>query len=158
MFVTFMWSSRWPLAEPSEDAMPVDDHAGAAKRRRERRLRQFLRHERLPVAMVLSEKKHHTSRRSEEGQDKGGGVRDALHGQVPEDSSPASCSHRVPPADGRRGWWARSWGAAEPLLLRGGRRLRWSGTAASDTSTSWRSMPQCCKWLKRWTMSCFLAR
>ena len=30
--------------------------------RRERRLRQFLRHERLTVAMVLSEKKHHTSR------------------------------------------------------------------------------------------------
>ena len=37
-------------------------HAGTAKRRRERRLRQFLRHERLTVAMVLSEKKHHTSR------------------------------------------------------------------------------------------------
>ena len=40
----------------------MDDHAGSAKRRRERRLRQFLRHERLTVAMVLSEKKHHTSR------------------------------------------------------------------------------------------------
>ena len=55
--------------------MPIDDHLGAAKRRRERRLRQFLRHERLPVAMVLSEKKHHTSRGSEEGQDQGGGAR-----------------------------------------------------------------------------------
>ena len=38
------------------------EHAGAARRRRERRLRQFLRHERLTVAMVLSEKKHHTSK------------------------------------------------------------------------------------------------
>ena len=37
-------------------------HAGAAKRRRERRLRAMLRHERMTVAMVLSEKKHHTSR------------------------------------------------------------------------------------------------
>ena len=55
--------------------MPMDDHPGAAKRRRERRLRQFLRHERLPVAMVLSEKKHHTYRGPEEGQDQGGGVR-----------------------------------------------------------------------------------
>ena len=38
------------------------EHAGAAKRRRERRLRAMLRHERMTVAMVLSEKKHHTSR------------------------------------------------------------------------------------------------
>ena len=37
-------------------------HAGTAKRRRERRLRAMLRHERMTVAMVLSEKKHHTSR------------------------------------------------------------------------------------------------
>ena len=58
------------------------DSASAAQRRRERRLRQFLRHERLSVAMALSEKKHHTSR----GQRKdraGEWVRDALHGQVP---------------------------------------------------------------------------
>ena len=38
------------------------EHAGAAMRRRERRLRAMLRHERMTVAMVLSEKKHHTSR------------------------------------------------------------------------------------------------
>ena len=38
------------------------DKASAARRRRERRPRQFLRHERLNVAMALSEKKHHTSR------------------------------------------------------------------------------------------------
>ena len=57
-----MWSTRAPLSEPSEEDMGHDEHAGAAKRRRERRLRQFLRHEGLTVAMVLSEKKHHTSR------------------------------------------------------------------------------------------------
>ena len=38
------------------------EHAGAAKRRRERRLRAMLRHERMTVAMVLSEIQHHTSR------------------------------------------------------------------------------------------------
>ena len=43
--------------------MPSVAHAaGAAVRWRQGRLRQFLRHERLTVAMVLSEKKHHTSR------------------------------------------------------------------------------------------------
>ena len=35
---------------------------GAARRRRERRLRQFMRHERLSVAMALAEYSHHTSR------------------------------------------------------------------------------------------------
>ena len=42
--------------------MGHDEHAGAAKRRQERRLRAKLRHERMTVAMVLSEKKHHSSR------------------------------------------------------------------------------------------------
>ena len=58
------------------------DSVRAARRRRERRLGQFLRHERLSVAVALSEKKHHISR----GQRKdwaGEWVRDALHGQVP---------------------------------------------------------------------------
>ena len=42
--------------------MEVDSAPGAARRMRERRLRQFLRHERLTVAMALAEKLHHTSR------------------------------------------------------------------------------------------------
>ena len=57
-----MWSTRAPLTAPTEDAMGHGEHAGAARRRRERRLRATLRHERMTVAMVLSEKKHHTSR------------------------------------------------------------------------------------------------
>ena len=68
-------------------AMDVDSVSGggtgSARRRRERRLRQFLRHERPSVAMALSEMKHHTSR----GQRKdraGGEARVALHGHVPE--------------------------------------------------------------------------
>ena len=55
-------STRAPLTEPAEDVMGHGEHAGAAMRRRERRLRAMLRHERMTVAMVLSEKKHHTSR------------------------------------------------------------------------------------------------
>ena len=39
-----------------------DDGEGAARRRRERRLRSWLRHERQSVAMALSEFKHHSSR------------------------------------------------------------------------------------------------
>ena len=37
--------------------------AGAAKRRRERRLRQWQRHERLTVAMALAEATHHAAPR-----------------------------------------------------------------------------------------------
>ena len=56
---------------------------GAARRRRERRLRQWARHEKLSVQMALSEYKHHSSR----GQRKdraGGEVRVVPHGGVPE--------------------------------------------------------------------------
>ena len=40
------------------------DGASAAKRRRERRLRQFLRHERLSVAMALAAAQHHSAPKS----------------------------------------------------------------------------------------------
>ena len=39
------------------------EHAGAAKRRRERRLRQWLRHERMTVAMAVAEATHHSAPR-----------------------------------------------------------------------------------------------
>ena len=68
------------------DMMNVDS-ASAARRRRERRLRQFLRHERLSVAMALSEKKHHTSR-GQRMDRAGRWVRDPLHGQVPGAPTP----------------------------------------------------------------------
>ena len=43
--------------------MAVDSVPGAAMRRRQRRLRQFLRHERLTVAMALAEAQHHAAPR-----------------------------------------------------------------------------------------------
>ena len=49
--------------------------ATGAARRRQRRLRQFLRHERLSVAMALAESQHHTSR----GQKTAGAGRHELH-------------------------------------------------------------------------------
>ena len=60
---------------------------GAAMRRRQRRLRAWLRHEQMTVAMALSEMKHHTSR-GQKMDRAGGWVRDALHGQVPEAPTP----------------------------------------------------------------------
>ena len=58
--------------------------AGAAKRRRERRLRQFLRHERLTVAMLLAESQHHAAPRGQNKARSGEEARVALHGPVPE--------------------------------------------------------------------------
>ena len=43
----------------------VDIAAGAARRRRERRLRSMLRHERMTVAMALAEALHHTAPRGQ---------------------------------------------------------------------------------------------
>ena len=42
-----------------------DTGSSAAKRRRERRLRSWLRHERMTVAMALAEKLHHSAQRPE---------------------------------------------------------------------------------------------
>ena len=70
--------------------MDVDSALSAAMRRRQRRLRQFLRHERLSVAMALAEKLHRTSRGQrfarawEEGQEK----HDELRRQRPPPPQP----------------------------------------------------------------------
>ena len=66
----------------SEDFMWATEgaaHAGAAKRRRERRHRENLKYERMSVAIALSEHKHHTSRGQMMDWE-----RAALHGHVPE--------------------------------------------------------------------------
>ena len=51
--------------EPMWSVPSAEHAAGAAKRRRERRLRQFLRHERLTVAMLLAETNHHAAPRGQ---------------------------------------------------------------------------------------------
>ena len=60
------------------------EHAGAAMRRRQRRLRQWLRHERLSVAMALAETNHHAAPRGQKKARAGGEARNVLHGHVPE--------------------------------------------------------------------------
>ena len=54
-------------------------------RRRQRRLRQWLRHERLSVAMALAESTHHAALRGQKTARAGGWVRGESHGQVPEE-------------------------------------------------------------------------
>ena len=62
----------------------VDIAAGAARRRRERRLRSWLKHERMTVAMALAEASHHTAPRRQRTARARGWVRDEVHGHVPE--------------------------------------------------------------------------
>ena len=45
----------------------VGNETGSAMRRRQRRLRSWLRHERMTVAMALAESTHHTSRGQKNG-------------------------------------------------------------------------------------------
>ena len=56
---------------------------GSARRRRERRLRSHLRHERMAVAMALAESTHHSAQRHKMARARRE-ARDALHGRVPE--------------------------------------------------------------------------
>ena len=65
-----------------------DANAPGAARRRQRRLRQWLRHERLSVAMALAEMSHHTAPRGQKMARAGGGARDELHGHAPDDAPP----------------------------------------------------------------------
>ena len=67
--------------------MDVDSALSAAMKRRQRRFRQFLRHERLSVAMALAEKLHHTSR----------GQRFARAGEEGHEEHDASRRQRPPP-------------------------------------------------------------
>ena len=62
--------------------------AGTAKRRRERRLRQFLRHERLTVAMLLAETNHHAAPRGQSKARSKEEVRIARHDHDPEQPPP----------------------------------------------------------------------
>ena len=58
------------------------DSLTAADRRRQRRLRSWLGHERMTVAMALAETLHHTSRGQTNAR-AGSGARDELHGDDP---------------------------------------------------------------------------
>ena len=57
---------------------------GSARRRRERRLRAYLRYARMSVAMALAEGTHHSAPRGQKTARAGGEARVALHGHDPE--------------------------------------------------------------------------
>ena len=67
----------------------VDIAAGAAMRRRQRRLRSWLKHERMTVAMALAEASHHTAPRGQRTARAGGWVRVELYGHVSEAPTPS---------------------------------------------------------------------
>ena len=59
---------------------------GSARRRRERRLRAYLRYARMSVAMALAESTHHSAPRGQKMARAGEGARDELHGYALEDA------------------------------------------------------------------------
>ena len=77
---------------------------GSARRRRERRLRSMLRHERMSVAMALAESTHRSAQRQKTAR-AGREPRDALHGQVPE--APLPQGGRPAPLSEVAGWQSR---------------------------------------------------
>ena len=68
--------------------MDVEHVTGSALRRRQRRLRQWLFHERMTVAMALAESQHHAAPRGQSMPRARGGARDVLHGHAPDDAPP----------------------------------------------------------------------
>ena len=66
-----------------------DIATGAARRRRERRLRSWLKHERMTVAVALAEASHHTDPWGQRTARARGWVRDEVHGHVPEAPTPS---------------------------------------------------------------------
>ena len=141
-----MWVTRGPLSEPSREDMPRVAHAAAPMGRRHRRLRQFLRHERLTVAMLLAERDHHTAPRGRK-QARSGDGRNESHctAEIPETPSPrAAGAQYFTLSDNETAPAAREWPSPlEDLWLQGRSLQRWCA------SSRWPSMCQRCR---RWRM------
>ena len=87
------------MEESRQSTAMAVDCGGAARRRRQRRLRQFLRHERLGVAMALADSPHHIAQRQKTARasEGGGGARDELHGRAPDDATSPPPALPLPP-------------------------------------------------------------
>ena len=78
------------------DILDVDSVQSAANQRRLRRLRQFLRHERLSVAMALAESEHHSAlRRPKQARAREEGERDEPRAEATDHSSSPGGKHSV---------------------------------------------------------------
>ena len=86
-----------PPPPPHRLNMPVHgEHAGAARVRRERRVRSFWRHEQMAIQMVLAAVQHHSHgvlRNQRTATRTGGEAREVLHGHVPEAPLPQGGQH-----------------------------------------------------------------
>ena len=89
--------------------MPVHgEHAGAARVRRECKLRSFWRHEQMAIQMVLASVQHHSHgvpRNQRTATRTGREARDVLHGQVP--GAPLIHGDRPAPLSEVAGWQER---------------------------------------------------
>ena len=72
--------------------MDVEHATGSALRRRQRRLRQWLRHERMTVAVALAECQHHAAPRGQSMARARRRARDVLHGHALDDAPPRAAS------------------------------------------------------------------
>ena len=79
----------------------ADRDSGAAVRRRQRRLRQFMRHERMTVAMALAEMTQLSAPPRQTMARAGRGARDVLYGRVPEDALPKAAGAQYFAMDAR---------------------------------------------------------
>ena len=136
----------------------VDIAAGAARRRRERRLRSWLRHERMTVAMALAEASHSTAPRGQKTARARGWVRDEVHGHVleaPTPRSPARGTSALTTMTACRSSGARGLTAS----LVSGRRSESRGASWSRSSTLHPSflfstiLILCRRWWTQWRKS-----
>ena len=130
----------------------VDIAAGAARRRRERRLRSWLKHERMTVAMALAEASHHTAPRGQRTARAREWVRDEVHGHVPEAPTPSEPGTRYFSLDDNDS--VRELGS-----LASGRRSESRGASWSRSSTQHPSflfstiLILCRRWWTQWRKS-----
>ena len=122
------------MADPS--GRPLS--SGVARRRRERRLRSMLRHERMSVAMALAEVSHHTAPRSQ---------RTARAGVWGHEQNYTANIRKPPHTSASKKSQA---GACQHLSLRSlAGRARWSGTSWRILASKTLRTP-CGSWISRW--------
>ena len=116
--------------------MTERDSTGAAKRRRDRRLRMHWRHELLSLRMALAECQHHSAQRPKMAR-AGEEVRVLPHGEVPEQPPLQlelfGLSMKSPAVPGHPVW-----------VSRGDHR-------SGSSRTPWSSMLTSCPWFRSWT-------
>ena len=135
------------IHNPADDSLADRTHgSGSARRRRERRLRSFLRHERMTVRMDLSAALHHSSFRGA-----GPEMYDTPRRQRTANSRVGPAEYYELSSDDGRRTGRRS---GQRHCLSRGRRRGTGGTMASRASWSIVSMSLCRRWENSCRISC----